>query len=92
MVISSFISEDRNIRFVTYTLDAFQANIESFKKNERLNLDDSNFIDESNAFDYVLDGSSSYFLQLPLIDTIEFKQPIEYRRQFKLRKKAKKSQ
>ena len=57
-------------KICSYTLDAFQQNIESFMKNRWLSLDNPNLIDESNVLDFVSDESGSYFPQLHLIDTI----------------------
>ena len=88
MIVCSFISDDRNRKFATYMLDVYQENIESFMKNGRLSLDDSNFIDESNILDFVSDEPGSYFPQLYQIETIEFKCSSEYRRQFELRNRV----
>ena len=45
-------------------------------KNGRLSSDDPNLIDESNVINFVSDRSGTYFIQLHLIGTIEFKRSI----------------
>ena len=55
-------------------------------ENGRLSLNDPNFIDESNVLNNVSDGPEGYFPPIHLIDTITFKRPIEYKRQFESKK------
>ena len=71
-------------------LAVFQANVEPFMKNGRLSPNDPNFIYESNVLDFVSNGSGSCFPQIHLIDTIEFKRPVEYQRHSELRKRVNK--
>ena len=41
--------------------------------NGRLALNDSDFVDESNVTNFVSDETTDYFLQLYLMETIQFK-------------------
>ena len=61
MVVRSFVPNDRNRSYATYTLNIFRKNIQSFMIHDGLNLEDTNFIDESNVLDFVSDVSGTYF-------------------------------
>ena len=69
MVVCSFVSNNENRSYATYTLDVFMENIQSFMFHGRLNLEDPNFKDESNILEIVSDGSGIYFPQFHVIDT-----------------------
>ena len=90
MVVCTFFDKDGNRNHVTYTLSAFRNNIGSFMQTGRLSLDDPNFVDESNVLNNVSDGAENYFPPIHLIDTITFKRPIEYRREFESKQKVNK--
>lgn len=59
--------------FKTYIFEHFKKIVDDFIKNDRITHNDSNFIDKSNVLDLVSDELSGYYIQLYLIDTLQFK-------------------
>ena len=77
LVVCSVVYSIGKRSYTTYTPDSIRENISSFMEHSRLSLDDPDFIDKSNALDFVSDLVENYFHQLHLVVTIQFKRSSE---------------
>ena len=72
-VVYTFIDNDWNKQFKTYTLEYFKNTIDYFIQDSRLILNDVDFVYNSKVLDFVSNETSDFIPQLYLTETTQFK-------------------